>query len=117
MSFKSLLLSLVLILALAPGAFAGQDTVHFFVLPSATPASDLAQLNEYLIKTVGGYTAMPSRGGSLPEAGSPTASKENITYFVAAKKNLSKPFMAYLKEKLGMKDVFMLVWKADRPGL
>jgi len=117
MSIKSFILSLALVVALASSALAGQTTVHFFVLPAATPASELTQLNEFLIKTAGGFTSMPTRGGGPMEAGSATAGKDNVSYLVAAKKNLSKQIMGYLKEKTGLKEVFILVWKADRPGM
>ncbi len=115
MHLKSLLLSIVLSLALATSALAGQTVVHFFVLPASTPASELTQLNDFLIKTAGGYTSMPTRGGDTDSKDG--SAKENISYLVAAKKNLSKQIAAYLKEKAGMSGVFMLVWKAERPSL
>lgn len=121
MSFKSILLALALVVVLASSALAssamsgGKATVHFFAIPESVPATELAKLNGFLSQAAGGFTAMRSQGGSMV-AGVSEIHENNMSYLVAADRNLSKEIMAYAKEKLGLGKLFILVWKADRPG-
>lgn len=116
MSCKSFLLALALVVVLASSALAGgKATVHFFALPDSVPAAELVKLNVFLNQTAGGFTAMRSQGGSMA-TGISEIKESNMSYFVAADRNLSKEIMAYAKEKLGLPKLFILVWKADRPG-
>ncbi len=116
MSIKSFLLALALVVVLASSALAGgKATVHFFALPDSVPAVELVKLNGFLNQTAGGFTAMRSQGGSMI-SGVSESKEGNMSYLVAADRNLSKEIMAYAKEKLGLPTLFILVWKADRPG-
>jgi hypothetical protein len=117
MRTKSLFAALALVLLLSSTAFAaGKTTVHFFVVPAGIPAEQLAKFDDFLIKTAGGFTASRSFGGAQTSYGNDYA-PENLSYTVAAPKNVAKPIMEYLKKNCGQKDVFILVWPADRPGM
>lgn len=111
----TLALSLGLVLLLATAALARKSTVHFFVLPAAVPAQDLPALNDFLVKTAGGFTASRSHGGRAGRKAK-TIRLDNWSYTVAADKDLSGEIMDYLKQKCGLESVFMLVYEADRPG-
>ena len=108
-----LTLSLGLVLLLASAALARKATVHFFVVPQSIPAEQLSSLNDFLIKTAGGFTASRSMGGTMGSLGR-DYSPENLSYTVAAPKNVAKEIKGYLKNNCGQKEVFMLVWPAER---
>lgn len=115
-TLRSFFLALALVLLLVSTAFAGKATVHFFVVPASVSAEKLPALNDFLVKTAGGFTAARSHGRG---AGS-TSRKiklDNWSYIVAADKDLSGEIMDYLKTQCGLPGVFMLVYEADRPGL
>jgi len=114
--FKALFLALALILLLASAAFAGKATVHFFVVPSAVSAQNIPALNDFLVKTAGGFTAARSHGQGPGSTGR-KVKLDNWSYTVAADRDLSREIMDYLKENCGLPGVFMLVWEAERPGL
>jgi len=113
MKLKHLALSLALVVLAATSAFAGKVTVHFFVIPAATPAPQINALNDYLIHTAGGFTASRSFGGAQNSLGKDYA-PDNLSYTVSAPKNLGKEIGGYLKKDLGLKNVFLLTWPADR---
>lgn len=117
MRVKSLLLSLVLVLALASAALAGgrTATVHYMVLPGSVSAEQVAEFSAFLDKTAGGFTAMRVHG-SHQGSGLGAFDEKGTAYLVAADKNHSKEFMAFAKDRLGLKSLFLLVWKAERPG-
>jgi hypothetical protein len=110
-----LALALGLVLFCAPAAFARKATVHYFVVPQSMMGPQFAHLNDFLEQTAGGYTLVPSVGGTKDGAGS-LAGQRNWTYTVAADRNLSKEIIDYLKTECGLERVFMLVWEAERPG-
>lgn len=114
MKLKSLLLALALVASLVSSALAGTPaTVHFFVVPAAVSDEKLHDLNTYLIKNAGGFTASRSTGGDIGTLGKEYA-PENVSYIVSAPKNMGKEIGAYLKQKLGLKQVFLLTWPAER---
>jgi len=109
----TLALALGLVLLLAPVALARKATVHFFVVPQSIPAEQLSSFNDFLIKTAGGFTASRSMGGAMGSLGR-DYSPENLSYTVAAPKNVAKEIKGYLKNNCGQKAVFMLIWPAER---
>jgi len=111
-----LALALGLVLLCAPAALARKATVHFFVVPQTMQGPQFAQLNDFLEQTAGGFTLVPSVGGSK-DGGGGAAGQRNWSYTVAADKDLSREIMDYLKTRCGLERVFMLVWEAERPGL
>ena len=117
MRLKTFLLTLALVLALVPAALAGgrKATVHYMVLPSSIPAEKVTEFGAFLDKTAGGFTAMRVHG-SYQGSGLGAFDEKGTAYLVAADKNHSKEFMAFAKDKLGLKSLFLLVWKAERPG-
>ena len=117
MRMKTFLLTLALVLRLVPAALAGgrKATVHYMVLPSSIPAEKITEFGAFLDKTAGGFTAMRVHG-SHQGSGVDSFNETGTAYLVAADKDFSKEFMAFAKEKLGLKSLFLLVWKADRPG-
>jgi hypothetical protein len=117
MRMKSLFAALALVVLLSSTALAaGKTTVHFFVVPASIPAEQLAKFDDFLVRTAGGFTATRSFGAAQTTYGKDYA-PENLSYTVAAPKNLAKPIMDYLKQNCGQKDVFILVWPAERPGM
>jgi len=113
MTLKSFLLAVVLVVLLAPAALARKSTVHFFVVPSSIPSEQLTKLNDFLIHTAGGFTASRSFGGTMGSLGK-DYSPENLSYTVSAPKNVAKEIKGYLKTNCGLKEIFMLVWPAER---
>jgi hypothetical protein len=116
LSTLALPLALALVLLCAPAAFARKATVHFFVVPSSVSAQNIPALNDFLVKTAGGFTAANSHGRG-PGSTSREIKLNNWSYTVAADRDLSREIMAYLKQQCGLPDVFMLVYEAERPGL
>ncbi|MDR3640525.1 MAG: hypothetical protein P4L39_04305 [Humidesulfovibrio sp.] len=116
MRIKSLLTALALVVLLSSTALAEKTIVHFFVLPASIPSEQLVKFDDFLVHTAGGFTATRSYGGAMTSLGKDYA-PENLSYTVAAPKHLRKEIMDYLKKNCGQKEVFMLVWPADRPGL
>lgn len=114
-TFFLLALAFGLVLFCSPAAFARKATVHFFVVPQPMQGQQLTQLNDFLEETAGGFTLMPSVGGSKDGGGA--AGQRNWSYTVAADKDLSQEIMDYLKTRCGLTRVFILVWEAERPGL
>ena len=112
----ALALALALVLLCAPAAFARKATVHFFVVPSSVSDQNIPALNDFLVKTAGGFTAAHSHGRG-PGSTDSEIKLNNWSYTVAADKDLSREIMDYLKVKCGLADVFMLVYEAERPGL
>ncbi|MBU1229446.1 MAG: hypothetical protein KKA55_05780 [Proteobacteria bacterium] len=111
MRLRSLALAFALVLTLAPAALAAKATVHFFVIPAAIPAEQLAKLNDFLITTAGGFTASRSTGGDMGDLGRDYR-PENISYTVSAPKNVAREIIGDLKKNCGQKGVFMLTWPA-----
>jgi hypothetical protein len=114
MRFKSVLLALALVLALSGQALAARTMVHFFVVPATIAEEKLHAFNAFLVRTAGGFTVSRSTGADTASFGAAYA-PENLSYTVAAPKNIGKEIKAYLKKNCGEKDVFLLVWPADRP--
>lgn len=116
MRLKEFLLGLVLVLAFASAALAGERTatVHYMVLPNSVPAEKVAEFSAFLDKTAGGFTAMRAHG-SYQGSGLGAFDEKGTAYLVASDKNHSKEFTAFAKDKLGLKSLFLLIWKAERP--
>ncbi len=117
MRLKSCLLALVLVLCMSATALAGgrKALVHFVVVPSSVPAEKISEFSAFLDNKAGGLTAFRTHGSYLGSGVGPLDEK-NVSYLVAADKDLSKDIVAFAKERLGLKDIFLLVWKADRPS-
>jgi len=114
MKLKALVLALALIVLASSSALAARPvTVHFFVIPAAMTDEKLHDLNTFLIKSAGGFTASRSTGGDTGTLGKAYA-PENLSYTVSAPKNLGKEIGAYLKKELGLPQVFLLTWPASR---
>lgn len=113
MRVKSVLFTLALVLALSTSAFAAKAMVHFFVIPAGIADDKLHDFNEFLIHKAGGFTVSRSTGGSAGSFGKEYA-PENLSYTVSAPKNVGKEIKAYLQQNCGQKDVFLLVWPAER---
>ena len=117
MRLKSCLIALVLVLLMATAALAGgkKALVHFVVVPSSVPAEKISEFSAFLDSRAGGLTAFRTHGSHLG-SGVGALDEKNISYLVAADKDMSKEIVRFAKEKLGLKDIFLLVWKADRPS-
>ncbi|MDP2848555.1 MAG: hypothetical protein Q8O35_10235 [Humidesulfovibrio sp.] len=114
MRLKHLVISLAIVVMAASTALAGSPViVHFFVVPASIPAEKLNGLNDYLIKTAGGFTASRSFGGAMGNLGKDYA-PENLSYTVSAPRNVSGEISGYLKKSFGLKEVFLLTWPAER---
>lgn len=117
MRLKSCLIALVLVLLLATSALAGGKTalVHFVVVPASVPAEKLSEFSAFLDNKAGGLTAFRTHGSHLG-SGVGAIDEKNVSYLVAADKDMSKEIVAFAKERLGLPGIFLLVWKADRPS-
>lgn len=114
MKLKHLVISLAIVAMAASSAFAGSPvTVHFFVVPASIPAEKLNALNDFLIRTAGGFTASRSFGGAQNSLGKDYA-PDNLSYTVSAPKNVGGEIGGYLKNNVGLKNVFLLTWPAER---
>lgn len=113
MKLKSFALAFLLVVLAASSALAAKATVHFFVVPAGISAEQMHDLNTFLIKSAGGFTASRSTGGDTGNLGKEYA-PENLSYTVSAPKNLGKEIGGYLKKSLGLKQVFLLTWPAER---
>lgn len=114
MRLKHLAISLAIVAMAASSAFAASPvTVHFFVVPASIPAEKLNALNDFLIRTAGGFTASRSMGGTMSNLGKDYA-PENLSYTVSAPRNVGGEIGGYLKKSVGLKDVFLLTWPAER---
>jgi len=113
MRFKSVLLALALVLLLSGSALAAKAMVHFFVVPASIPDEQAHAFNDFLIHTAGGFTVSRSTGGTVGNLGK-EYTPENLSYTVSAPKNVSKEIKGYLQKNCGQKQVFMLVWPAER---
>jgi len=123
MKLKSLILALVIVVVAVSSALAASPApakrtaiVHYFVVPDSVSVERVKELNEFLTMTAGGFSALRSNGGILGNPGKELID-DNWSYLVAADRDMSAEIQDYLKQYCRMPKVFILVWKAGRPGL
>jgi len=114
------------VLLLAPQSRAmekpGAVTVHFFLVPAVLPdgtdsAPALPALRLFLAKLAGGYTELGAGSGGYLDDKGELVKEDNIAFVVSAPKDVSKEIKAYLEENFPQDLHFILVWKADWPGM
>lgn len=93
--------------------------VHFFVVPLVLPdgrdaAEKFPDLKRFLIKLAGGYTQLGAAEGGWLDPRGQVETERNVTFMVAAPRDISAELVGHLKTAFKVREAFVLVYEAKR---